>query len=135
MREALTYIAREGESTYQAAKRAGISSSHMYRSLERPEIREILDNLKAQYSLEMEQLKGMAKAFAYETGLDLMRNAKSEAVRARMVEFFAGEAKQGAQVNVQINNNGGGYEYVQPGATVYDIKPPAPDRASSDDED
>lgn len=65
-----------------------------------------------------------------------MDNAKSETVKARMVEFFAGETKQNS-VNVNVNtqiNMGGDYDFVRPGERLVDITP-APDSPSSDEGD
>jgi hypothetical protein len=52
--------------------------------------------------------------------LDLMLNAKSEAVRARMAEFLASDAKA-PQVAVHIDaRQSAGYEYVPPGQKFVD---------------
>lgn len=51
-----------------------------------------------------------------------------------MVEFFAGEAKPGASVNVQVNVDRGGYEFVRPGARMVDIEPATDDASGCDDE-
>lgn len=98
------------------------------RALARPAIAAWLEHLKAQAALDADKLKAQARAIAIQEGLRLMTQAQSEAVRARMVEFFAGEAKPGSQVNVQVNVDRG-YEFVRPGARMVEIEP-APDSAS-----
>ena len=45
------------------------------------------------YVQDVDELKMLAKARAIEVATDLMLNAKSETVRARMAEFLAGDGK------------------------------------------
>ena len=89
-----------------------------------PHVKEWYAEEKAKYCQRISEMEDAHKARALEVGRDLLDNAKSEAVRARMVEFFRGEAKQNA-VNVQINNNlqtVQGYEYVPPGVEIVTIR-------------
>ncbi len=130
LRSALNYIAIHGLPARQAAERAGLHEVSVYKALAKPHVQEALDELKAQVCLEAEGIKGVARALAIQEGLRLMRESPSHAVRARMVEFFAGEPKSGTQVNVAVNVDRGGYEFVRPGARVVDITPPAPDLPS-----
>lgn len=65
------------------------------------------------------------KARAFEVANELMQASKSDAVKARMVEFLAGEGK-GMQLNVgvQVNNQApaNGYEFVRPGQEIVTIR-------------
>lgn len=111
---ALDAIAIQGKSVKDAALIANMNASALSRALSRPGIREILEQRKAQYCLDADQLKGVAKALAMRVGMELLQTSKSDAVKARLVEFFAGEARQAA-VNVQINNAAPvGYAYRRP---------------------
>jgi len=96
-------------------------------------VKALIKQTEIDFIHEVEALKAPFKAQAFIVGNDLMRNAKSEAVKARMVEFFAGESK-GSNVNVavQVNNAPAkGYSYVRPGQTMVEITQ-EPDNPSSD---
>lgn len=58
-------------------------------------------------------MKAGYKAQAFAVAAHLMHNAKSEAVRMRAVEFFAGGPQQPSVV-VQVNNAAPGYVYRRP---------------------
>lgn len=123
LRVAIDLIVAQGKSVKDAALGSGFNESALSRAINRPDIREYIDSQKALFCLEADKLKGYAKAAAIHTGLDLMRNSPSHAVRARMVELFAGEAKSGPSVAVQVNVDRGGYEFVRPGARMVEISP------------
>jgi len=127
LRKALHLLVYKGMSVNDAAEAAGMLPNSLSRATHRPDIAAHLEGMKAQLTLDADSLKGQARSQAILVGIDLMHNAKSEPVRARMVEFFAGEPKQnGSQVNIQVNA-GGGYEYAAPGVKVVELQP---DRAS-----
>lgn len=114
LRKAVLLIAEQGRTQRDAAERAGMNEKSLSRALKRPEIANYLEYAKALAVCDADQLKGQAKAIAIRVGIDLLHDAKSEAVRARMVEFFAGETRQ-PSVAVQINNGpSGGYVYRRP---------------------
>jgi len=115
-------IANKGRTVKEAAQEAGMNESALYRALARPDVAQYLESLKALYILEIDGLRKTVRAEAILTGRDLMANAKSEAVRARMVEFFASEDKKSPTVTIQNNINSGGYAYAPPGARVVDIE-------------
>ena len=74
-----------------------------------------------EFIASVESDKAMFKARAMEVGMDLMLNSKSEAVRARMVEFFASDGKV-SPVSVHIDaRQTRGYEYAHPGQKVVEI--------------
>lgn len=84
-----------------------------------------LEEIKGEYVQEVEAMRAPYKARAFEVALDLMNASKSDAVKARMVEFLAGE-RQGNNVNVavQVNNQPAaqGYEYADPRQEVVTIR-------------
>lgn len=133
LRKAIDLIVLKGKSQRDAAEEAGMNETALSRALQKPHIRNYLDEQKALFCLDADKLKPFAKALAMQTGMDLMLNSKSDQVKARMVEFFAGEARGGAQVNVQVNVDRNGYEYVKPGQRLVDITP-ATDHASEGDD-
>ena len=111
---AIDIIATTGITLRLAAGHAGMNESALSRALAQPHNKAALDERKALLCLEMDSLKPIARAIAYREGMDLMQNSPSHQVRARMVEFFAGEGKQ-ALVNVQVNTNAPhGYAYKRP---------------------
>lgn len=134
LRNAVALIVEQGTTQREAARRAGMDESSLGRALAKPHIKAYVDTQKALFLTDMLKLKERAKAIAIAQGIDLMHNATSEAVRARMVELFAGEVRSGASVAVQVNVDRGGYEFVRPGARMVEIDP-APDLSSGDDDD
>lgn len=109
-----------------------MNETSLGRALAKPHIAAFVEYEKALFASDMLKLKERAKVLAINVGIELMHSAQSEAVRARMVEMFAGEGKPGTQVNVQINNDRGGYEFVRPGSRIVEIAP-SPDTQSSAD--
>ncbi|PZQ99195.1 MAG: hypothetical protein DI533_00360 [Cereibacter sphaeroides] len=116
---AVSILASTGQTVAAAAKEAGMNPDALSRAIHRPGMQEHIEYLKALYALDADKLKGMARGAAIRAGIDLMHTAKSEAVRARMVELFAGE--RGPAVAVQVN---------VPAPTGYSYDRP-PDAASS----
>ena len=121
LRRAIDEIVWKGRTQRDAAKEAGMNETALGRALQRPHVAAYVEALKAQSVIDADKLKTQARAIAIQTGIELLRDAKSEAVKARMVEFFAGEAKAGTSVAVQVNVDRGGYEYARPGAQVVEI--------------
>lgn len=132
LRHAVTLIVEEGRTQRDAAARAGLDERSLSRSLKIPHIAAYVEQQKAIAVLDADTLKASAKRMAIRVGIGLLHDAKSEQVKARMVEFFAGEAKTGSAVNVQVNVDRGGYEFRRPGQRLVDIEP-APDTQSGDD--
>lgn len=111
---ALDLIAINGNTQRDAARRAGMNEAALSKALAKPHVAHALEQRKALAALEADQLKGIARSMAIREGIRLMTEASSEQVRAKMVEFFAGEARQPA-VSVQINNApASGYIYARP---------------------
>lgn len=114
IRLAIDAIATLGLSQREAARRAGLHEVSLSKALAKPHVKAALDERKAQAAMEADRLKGIARSIAIEEGIRLMTQAQSEAVRAKMVEFFAGEPR-GAGVVVQVNNPAPvGYAYRRP---------------------
>ena len=131
LRHAVALIVEEGRTQREAAGRAGMNETSLGRALQRPAIAAYIEQQKALAVLDADKLKASAKRMAIRVGIGLLHDAKSEQVRARMVEFFAGEAKSGPSVAVQVNVDRGGYEFRRPGQRLVDIEP-APDAQSGD---
>lgn len=113
LRIAIDEIVLNGKTQRQAATASGMNETALSRALAKPHVNAYVEAMKAEVFAEAEQLKGRAKAIAIREGINLLRTAKSESVRARMVEFFAGEPKQ-SSVNVQVNTGAAGYVYTRP---------------------
>lgn len=125
LRKAINAIAKEGTTKREAARRAGMNETSLGKALAKPHVAKELEAVKTLFALEMNDLRGTAKAIAIETGIELMRTSASDNVRARMVEFFAGESRQ-PLVNVNVSTaERGVYAYTRP----RDITPP-PDSTS-----
>jgi hypothetical protein len=122
LRNAIHLHVQEGKTILAACKEAGMSPQGFHKAMKRPTVRDYLQKVQAEFVTSVESKRALHRARAFEVGLDLMINSKSEAIRARMVEFFAGEAKQAAQVQVNVDARSGGYEFVRPGQQLVEIK-------------
>ncbi|MGR3660325.1 MAG: hypothetical protein ACU0CA_03930 [Paracoccaceae bacterium] len=124
LRKAINLRIRQGMSISRACEKASISEAGYYKAMKRPAVLEHHEDVKNRFVSEVEAQRASYKARAFEVAMDLMGNAKSETIRARMAEFLASEGKgASANVAVQVNNNAaGGYEYVRPGQTVVEIE-------------
>lgn len=131
LREAVEFIVQKGVTQREASRLAGMNERALSRALLKPHIKAYVEHEKALFLTDMLKLKDRAKSIAIATGIELMHSAASEAVRARMVELFAGEPRPGASVAVQVNVDRGGYEFVRPGQKMVDITP-VPDTSSGD---
>jgi hypothetical protein len=113
LRKAIDLRVKEGVTILEAAKRAGLSEAGWHKAMKRQAVQEHIQNVQAEYIQEVEALKAGYKARAFAVAADLMENAKSEAIRMRAVEFFAG-GPSAPTVNVQVNNAAPGYTYSRP---------------------
>ena len=85
LRRAIDLRVRKGLTIAQACEEAGYAQSAWYEAMKRPAIQEALREAQSVFVAEAEKMRGTAKARAIEVAVDLMMNAKSETVRARMV--------------------------------------------------
>lgn len=133
VRDAVRLRVEKGYKCEDAARAAGLSSAGYYKAMNQPHVKAYAEAVKLAYVERIQADKAILRAEALEVARDLLHNSPSDQVKARMVEFLAGEAKSGPSVNVQINNNSGGYEFVRPGQRVVEIEP-EPDTASGGDD-
>lgn len=121
VRQALSLRLREALPWAECAERAGMSEAGLHKARNQPHVKALFKEMEGQYIQEVEALKAPHKARALEVARHLLDNSTSDTVKARMVEFFAGEPKgAGVNVAVQVNNHqpADGYEYVRPGQVV-----------------
>ncbi|GGO50880.1 hypothetical protein GCM10011315_02700 [Roseovarius pacificus] len=117
---------RDGLSIADAAKAGGMSANGFHKALQRPEVKEYQQEVQHKFVLESESSRAFYKARAFEVALDLMKNAQSETVRARMVEFLAGDGKAPqVAVHVDARTVSGEYAFVRPGGKVVEIQDPS----------
>ena len=122
VRDAIDLRVQDGLSIAAAAEKAGMSRNGLAKALKRPPVRDLVRKVQERIVIESEASRAVYKARALEAALDLMLNAKSEAVRARMVEFLAGDGKAPqVAVNVDARQQGGGYESLRPGGQLVEI--------------
>lgn len=137
VRQALTLRVYDALPWDECARRAGLSPAAIYKARKQPHVIATFEDMQAQYLQEVERQRGPLKALALQHARDLLTNAKSESVKARMVEFLAGEPK-GNSVNVAVNvqnNVGNGYEYVRPGQKLVDITPALDTQSGNEDDE
>ena len=83
----------------------------------------MLDAKKADFAQEVDNLRETARKRAIIVGIELMQEGQPATVRARMVEFFAGESKKAVSpVTVNVGQSPG-YTYIRPGERVIDVTP------------
>jgi len=138
LKDAIEILLEELVTQREAAKRAGMNESVLGRALKKPHIQAYIEARKALFIERMERLRAPYKASAIKHAHYLMKNARSETVQARMVEFLAREDQArrapATQVNVAVDARQGGYEYGQrpdPGAvdsTSSDVTPQEPEK-------
>jgi len=113
LRKAIDLRVKEGLKIADACREAGLSEAGWYAAMLRPHVQEHMQNVQMQYIQEVEAMKAGYKAQAFAVAAHLMHNAKSEAVRMRAVEFFAG-GPAAPSVVVPITIAAPGYVYRRP---------------------
>ena len=93
LRRAIEVKITTGATINDACARAGISPQGYHKALRRPSVRDYYEEVQRRFVAESDQMRAHAKAVAITVALDLMKNAMSEAIRARMAEFLAGDGK------------------------------------------
>lgn len=122
LRQALVYIAHDGNKQSEAASRAGLHPTNLCKALQKDHVKDELNRIKASIAEDIRSMEGHYRILALEHAWYLAKNANSEAVQARMVELLAGETKAGSTVNVSVSVDRGGYEYAAPGQRVVEIR-------------
>lgn len=130
VRQALNARVHQGLTWKECAHLVGLSEAGIHKARNKSHVQQLYEEIKSQYIQHVEEMKAPHKARAFIVARDLMDNSKSDAVRARMVEFFAGESKNSpVNVAVQVNNHQPNrYEYARPDQEVVTIKS-GPDKA------
>lgn len=129
-RKAIELRVRKGLTVAAACEAAGMSQSGYYKAMGRPAARAFYEDAVAQFVQESEGLRTRARIIALQEALHLMRHARSEAVKARMVELLtAGEKAAQVAINVDARQQNRGYEYPTPGAKIVEIQHAPNDKA------
>jgi hypothetical protein len=120
-REVLRLHEIEGMSVTDACARVGYSRAAFYKARKNPAVLELIRDLRRELVESIEAKKAYLKGQALEVALDLMLNSKNEAIRARMVEFLAADAKV-SPVSVHVDASRVeqvvGYTYKRPGQGI-----------------
>ena len=123
LRHAIDLRVKQGLTIAAACDEAGMSPQGFHKAMKRSAVRDYQQTVQLEFVASIESNKAIYKARALEVGMDLMVNSKSEAVRARMVEFFAGDRKV-SPVSVHIDaRQPRGYEYAHPDQEIVTIRP------------
>ena len=123
LRAAIEVRVSEGLSIVDACAKAGMSPQGWHKAMKRPAVRDLLQDVQHRFVAESEARRSIYKARAFEVALDLMLNARSEAVRARMAEFLAGNGKAPTvAVHIDARQERGGYEFFRPGQQLVEIE-------------
>lgn len=123
LRHAIDLRVKQGMTIAASCEAAGMSPQGFHKAMKRAPVRDYFQKVQLEFVASIESNRAIYKARALEVGMELMLNSKSEAVRARMVEFFASDRKV-SPVSVHIDaRQTGGYEYVRPGSEELGITP------------
>ena len=123
LRAAIDLRIRKGLTIAEACREAGLSPQGYHKAMKRPAVRDHISAVRLAFASECDGLRAVARARAIIVGIELMQEGQPAAVRARMVEFFAGESKA-APVAVHVDNRmvtGPGYRYIRPEERLADI--------------
>lgn len=83
----------QGMTVTDACKKAGLSSAGYHKAMQRPAVLAHHQEVQNKFVAEADGMRAHGKVLAIAAALDLMQNAKSESIRARMAEFLAGDGK------------------------------------------
>lgn len=123
LRAAIEARVTEGLSIVDACAKADMSPQGWHKAMKRPPVRDHLEEVQRRFVVETESRRAIYKARAFKVAMDLMLNAKSESVRARMAEFLAGDGKAPqVAVHIDARQERGGYEFVRPGQHLVEIE-------------
>ncbi|MFP5481143.1 MAG: hypothetical protein ACLGIE_15870 [Alphaproteobacteria bacterium] len=118
-REVLRLHEIEGMSVTDACAKVSYSRAAYYKACKNPAVKELLRDLRRELVESADAKKAFLKFKALEVAFELMTTSKSEAIRARMVEFLASDAKV-SPVAVHIDARppaaNAGYVYPRPRA-------------------
>jgi predicted DNA-binding protein (UPF0251 family) len=115
LRDAIRLHVTEGLSVTDACAKARVSRAAWYKAMKRPVVQDVLSDTRRDFVETADAKKAFLKVKALEVAFDLMMNSKSEAIRARMVEFFAADAKVSpVAVHIDARQAPGGYVYKRP---------------------
>lgn len=123
LRTAIDVRVTEGLSIVESCAKAGLSPQGWHKAMKRPSVREHLEAVQRRFVAESDAKRALYRARAFDVALDLLLNAKSEAIRARMAEFLASDGKA-PQVAVHVDArtvDRGGYEFVRPGQKIVEL--------------
>lgn len=115
LQEAIRLTVVEGLSIVDACKRTGLSRQGYHKAIKRPAVRDYLQDVQRRFVADVDVKRAYLKARAFDVALDLMLNSKSEAIRARMVEFLASDAKVSpVAVNIDVRQPEPHFGYTYP---------------------
>jgi hypothetical protein len=123
LRRAIDLRIRKGATIAEACREGGLSTAGWHKAQKRPAVQDHIRAVQAAFVAEGDGLRAFARRRAIEVALDLMLTAKSEAIRARMCEFLAADAKV-SPVAVHVDARtieAPGYAYVRPGERLADV--------------
>lgn len=119
LREAIRLHETEGLSVTDACGKAGLSRAAWYKAIKRAETQTLIRQVRRDFVEGADTKKAFLKVKAFEVALDLMLNSKSEAIRVRMVEFLASDAKVSpvaVHIDARQAEQTSGYRYTRPGS-------------------
>jgi len=121
LRAAIEAHVTQGLSIAAACEKAGMSRAGYHKAMQRPVVRDHMETVQSRFVGDVRAKRALYQARALEVALDLMLNSKSEAIRARMVEFLASDAKVSpvaVHVDARQETPFLGYRLVRPSETL-----------------
>jgi hypothetical protein len=117
LRAAIEVHVTEGLSIVAACEKTGMSRAGYHKAMKRAAVRDYLEEVQARFVGDVKAKRALYQARALEVAMDLMMTSKSEAIRARMVEFLASDAKVSpvaVHVDARQVQQPQGYIYTRP---------------------
>lgn len=120
-REVLRLHEIEGMSVTDACAKVDYSRAAYYKARKNPAAQDLIRELRKDFIDTVEVRKAFLKGKALDVALELLLTSKSEAIRARMVEFLASDAKVSpvaVHIDARQSEPAAGYIYTRPGQVI-----------------
>lgn len=121
LRHAIELHVTEGLTITEACLRAGFTRQSWARAMKRGPVRDLLEQVQRRFVASADANRARYRAVALDQAMNLLLSTKSEAIKARMIEFLASDAKVSpVAVHIDARQPEGpkGYIYQRPAGLV-----------------
>lgn len=121
LRLAIELHVTEGLTITEACQRAGFTRQSWARAMKRGPVRELVEEVQRRFVASVDANKARYRAVALDQAMKLLLSTKNEAIKARMIEFLASDAKVSpvaVHVDARQMPPASGYIYTRPGPVI-----------------